>query len=313
MSAPAPTVAAEHSWPLWRRWLLNFGTLYLGLYFVLGGQGLLPAAAKAIFAGPLHRLLFGSELLVSGSLGSGDTSLDWAWTLVLLLASLLLGTLWTLWPKGHLLLAPERQARGLLGALRVFLVAWLLTYGLIKFSFGQFGLLPPGQLTATYAESSPMGLLWRFMAASPGYQWVAGVAEVLPALLLLHRRTVTVGALIAAVTLTNVLALNLFYDVPVKLFSAHLLLTALVIALADARRLWAFARGGTVDAVVERPSKPAARWGAWIVTGLCLVAVAWQAGQGVQRWRADQQTTQITREPLKTRGFHWVNETPYNR
>lgn len=39
--------------------------------------------------------------------------------------------------------------------------------------------------------------------------------------------------------MTNVFALNLFYDVPVKLFSGHLLLAALLLLALDARRLLA--------------------------------------------------------------------------
>ena len=51
------------------------------------------------------------------------------------------------------------------------------------------------------------------------------------------RRTTLLGALVTAATMTNVVMLNFCYDVPVKLYSTHLLLTALVIAAPDLRRL----------------------------------------------------------------------------
>ncbi|WP_170928752.1 hypothetical protein [Deinococcus hopiensis] len=45
--------------------------------------------------------------------------------------------------------------------------------GPAKFNFGQFGLLSSRQLETPYGNSSPIGLLWRLMAASPGHQIVA--------------------------------------------------------------------------------------------------------------------------------------------
>jgi hypothetical protein len=42
--------------------------------------------------------------------------------------------------------------------------------------------------------------------------------------------TLLLGALLVAATTTNVLLLNLSYDVPVKLYSVHLLVMALFLA-----------------------------------------------------------------------------------
>jgi len=67
-----------------------------------------------------------------------------------------------------------------------------------------------------------MGLLWTFMAASKGYQIFTGAAEVLGGILLLWKRTTTLGALTVFGVMANVMALNFFYDVPVKLLSTHL-------------------------------------------------------------------------------------------
>lgn len=83
-----------------------------------------------------------------------------------------------------------------------------------------------------------MGLLWTFMGHSPVYQAFAGSVEVLGGLLLLWRRTTTLGALVCVGAMANVVMLNFGYDVPVKLFSSHLLLVAMVLAGLDAPRLW---------------------------------------------------------------------------
>ncbi|WP_293909521.1 hypothetical protein, partial [Deinococcus sp.] len=188
MSRPESEAApplAPLAWPLWRRWLLNFGTVYLGLYFLLIGQTLLPVPSDWRFAVAhwFSRVWSGAALLPTGLSGSGDTAQDWLLLLLGTLLSLLLATLWTVsqrWKPG-----PSPRALSALSiGLRAALVIWLLAYGSAKFNFAQFGLLAPGQMNVTYGDSSPMGLLWRFMALSPGYQYLAGVAETLPALLL---------------------------------------------------------------------------------------------------------------------------------
>lgn len=301
------------SWPLWQRFLLNFGTVYFGLYFLLIGQPLvkiIPDGGRYALAAWLDRLLFGHTLPTPISAGSGDTSQDWALTLFGLLLSLLLGALWTALQRQG---PSPRHLTWLSVGLRIALVVWLLSYGLAKFNFSQFGLLAPGQLSRVYGETSPMFLLWAFMAASPGYQLVAGVAEALPALLLLHRRTVTLGALIAAVTMTNVFALNMFYDVPVKLFAFHLLLTAVVLAAVDYARMWALLGGRAVPAQVWPPRPRWIGWAGWAATGLAVAYLGLTAYHGAISLQRDQADTQITPTPLKTRGFHWVNEYPYNR
>jgi hypothetical protein len=51
--------------------------------------------------------------------------------------------------------------------------------------------------------------------------------------LLLIRKTSLAGALLTTFVMTNLLLYNLFYDVPVKLFAAHLILFTLFIILTD--------------------------------------------------------------------------------
>jgi len=99
--------------------------------------------------------------------------------------------------------------------------------------------IPPGpdRLIQSYGDSSPMGLAWTFLGASIGYQVFAGLAELLGGYLLLWRRTALLGGLFSAAVMTNVMAINFFYDVPVKLFSGHLVLVAVFIIGTDLPRL----------------------------------------------------------------------------
>jgi len=64
-----------------------------------------------------------------------------------------------------------------------------------------------------------------------------GACEVLGAALLLFRRTSMLGALVSAAVMSNVVALNLCYDVPVKLYSTHILLMCIVLLAPDLPRL----------------------------------------------------------------------------
>jgi hypothetical protein len=95
-------------------------------------------------------------------------------------------------------------------------------------------------LTGAYGDFSPMGVLWKFMGTSRGYAFFGGVCEVTGAILLLFRRTTTLGALVNFGVLLNVVLLNLCYDVSVKLISTHLLLMAIFLAAPDLRRLLNF-------------------------------------------------------------------------
>lgn len=120
---------------------------------------------------------------------------------------------------------------------RYYLAFVMFSYGFAKVFKTQFPYPDLRRLLQPYGDSSPMGLAWTFLGFSLGYNWFMGLAEVGGAALLLFRRTTTLGALVLAGTSANILAINLFYDVPVKLFSSNLLLMALFLAALDGRRL----------------------------------------------------------------------------
>jgi hypothetical protein len=85
-----------------------------------------------------------------------------------------------------------------------------------------------------------MGLMWTFMGASRGYEIFSGLAEVTTGLLLLFRRTSTIGALIAAGVMLNTVVMNFCFDVPVKLYSMHPVLMALFLLIPDMPTIWNF-------------------------------------------------------------------------
>jgi len=167
--------------------------------------------------------------------GSGDRFFDWVMILVMLSASIVAAVVWSIF---------DRRARSyprLFAAfvlyLRFTLARTLFSYGFDKVIPNQFSPMTPTRLTQFVGEMSPGGFAWTFLGFSVPYEMFAGFAEVTAATLLLFRRTTTLGALIGAAVLTNVFMLNMTFDIPVKQYSAHLLLFCGLLVAFDARRL----------------------------------------------------------------------------
>jgi hypothetical protein len=75
---------------------------------------------------------------------------------------------------------------------------------------------------------------------SPGYMILTGGLEVMAGLLLFNRRTLLVGYLLLMAILINVVALNWFYNIPVKMYSAQLLVYNLYLLAPYSNRLIQF-------------------------------------------------------------------------
>src|SRR5208282_313026 len=93
------------------------------------------------------------------------------------------------------------------------------------------------RLSERVGNLSPFRMLWTFMAASKPYTSFSGFAEVLAGVLLLVPQLTTLGALITIGVTANVFALNMSYDVPVKLGSLHYLLMAMFLVAPETQRL----------------------------------------------------------------------------
>ena len=125
----------------------------------------------------------------------------------------------------------------------------MVTYGLFKVFHIQ--MLPPhlAKLVQPYGDSSPTSLLWILMGSSAAYSAFTGAVEMLGGVLLFNRRTTTLGALISLGAMSHVVALNLSYDVSVKIWSMNLLALTVVLVVPDLRRL-------AHVFVLNRPSAP---------------------------------------------------------
>jgi uncharacterized membrane protein YphA (DoxX/SURF4 family) len=144
----------------------------------------------------------------------------------------------------------------LVAGARVYLrhyLAWIaLVYGLSKVFKMQFPDPLVSTLDQRVGDISPMRLFWTFMGYSAPYTAFAGLCETAGCVLLLWRRTATLGAILIAIVMVNVVILNFSYDVPVKLSSSSYLIMALVIALPDLRRVLGAILGYAAPPVPER-------------------------------------------------------------
>ena len=120
--------------------------------------------------------------------------------------------------------------------LRIFLIAFMLLYGFVKVFQIQFQSPSLVRLLQPLGEFSPMGLAWTYMGYSKGFGVFAGLMEILGGILLISRKTSTLGAFIIIGVMTQVAMMNLMFDIPVKLFSIHLVLMAAIIFMTDIKR-----------------------------------------------------------------------------
>jgi hypothetical protein len=96
------------------------------------------------------------------------------------------------------------------------------------------------QLATPLGDFLPMRFSWMFIGYSAPYQIFSGVMEVMVGILLLWRRTATLGVLVATAVFINVMMLNLCYDIPVKLYAMHLVLMCFYLLANEYQRIACF-------------------------------------------------------------------------
>lgn len=181
-----------------------------------------------------HVLRLSYEITVKPA-GSGDTTYNYVQIFAMAVLAGFLCLLWSLIDRKRA--NYTKLAYWLTVSVRYYLAVVMFSYGFVKVFKVQFPFPRLEQLVTPYGDSSPMGLLWTFMGYSTPYTVFAGLGEVLAGALLLFRRTTTLGALVVIAVMSNVVMMNFSYDVPVKLFSSHLLLMGLALAARDLRRV----------------------------------------------------------------------------
>ena len=237
------------------RWLFTYVVLYMlqpsPLDF-LAPQLVAPYSAlwERIVKG-VGRSLLGLEITVLPN-ASGDTTYNYVQVLCYALLATLVAAVWTLVERRRL--EHRRLYDWLRAGVRVYLAIFMFLYGAAKVIKVQFPDLSPIALHLPLGEMSPNTFLWTFMGASKLYTFWSGLLEMIGGLLLISRRTTLLGALVCIGVMSNVVVLNMSYDVVVKLFSLHLLALAVFLAAPDGKRLLDFfVRNRPVPAAELRP------------------------------------------------------------
>jgi hypothetical protein len=272
-----------------RRWLFRLAVVYYGLYVLttqmLGSLlplpvgnvpelGTLPPVKTIVSWVAVHVFRVTTPLVITGS-GSGDKTFDWVHAFCVLIASIAISAVWLMVDRTD----DVRLRRWFRVFARFALGSTMITYGMMKAVPLQMPAPSLTRLLEPYGFFSPMGVLWASVGASRAYEIVIGVAELAGGVLLFAPQTAPLGALICLVDTIQIFLLNMTYDVPVKLFSFHLIVLSLILlgpAIPQLARvllpgvLGAPRRVGSAIEVV-RPG----RWfvTAQIVFGLYLIAV----------------------------------------
>lgn len=323
-----------------RKFALRFAVCYWGVYCLDDIVSVLPwigpkfapvyARANSVLVHWMAHRWFGIEGDLVPPNGSGDTTYAYLTVLAFFLFAMIGAGIWSLvdWRK-----TDYAVPRDLLRSyLRFALALSMLGYGLAKVSleFNQFPTVGPYQLDKTWGNSSPMNVLWAFMGASRPYTIFAGLGEVAGALLLIWRRTTVLGAMVTFGVMVNVMVLNYCYDVPVKIYSTHLVMMSIMIILPEASRL--------VNVFLLNRTAPAiflsGIWGnavlAWARAGLKLIVLSYFffLPLGMHSWTISKQLAAAAKPAaegeakseapakkyrLTSRGFRWINEVPFNR
>ena len=242
----SPEIAAK--WSFATRIGFRFAFIYFFLYIAPGAIGArgfeeVPTGYRAVFSGLYGHIVpwFGNNILgLKETLreiptGSGDQLYDYILILCIFLIACLGAVIWSILDRRR---TNYRQLyQWLRLGMRLLLVTAMMTYGAAKILPMQFAPIPLARLVHPLGYTSPQGLLWIFMGYSTAYGIFGGVAEMLGGLLLAVPRFTTLGALVSLGALSNVLMLNLCYDVPRKIFTIHLVLFCVFLVLPDTKRL----------------------------------------------------------------------------
>lgn len=243
-----PAAEVKPAWPVALRVAFRFFAVYFGIYIVMTQmlRGFFPFSMplpNLATMGPMRWLIdvtaanvFGAALpLVHTGSGSGDKTADWVLAFLILVSTAAITVVWSVASRRAANYDTAHKWFRLF--LRFALATTMLSYGSAKLIPLQMPFPSLARLLEPYGMFSPMGVLWSSIGASRSYEMFTGAAEMAAAVLLFIPHTATLGALVSLACAIQIFTLNMTYDVPVKLFSFHLLLMSLFLLAPDWKRL----------------------------------------------------------------------------
>jgi hypothetical protein len=256
----------ENAWPNWKKIGLRFTVLFFGSTTIIcweeivffttqGSSDHEPFAPEALYKPLIKPFYWLDKTIFHTGYNPGthislpaDNHFGVVFYLSILLFSVLGTLLWSFLDR-------KRRSCGRLYFWFTLYIRYILA--IIIFGYGIDKLIPvqmryPGavDLLTPLGEQGRFSILWNFMGVSPGFMIFAGACEIIGSALLFSRRTMVFGALFTCTILSNVVAFNWFYNIPVKLFSTQLLLYDVYLLVPYVPGLWAFFLRGN-PAVLE--------------------------------------------------------------
>lgn len=226
----------DSNWSLPKKVVFQFFFIFLALFIIFNNNGAF-FFFQPIFSYPTHLLQqfipwFSENILKYNydftifTNGSGDTSYNYILILVFFLTSLAGCIFWSILDRKRK--NYNKLYYWLIVFVRFYVGFMLILYGSVKVIKLQFPDPNLIRLLQPFGEATPMGLAWTFLGLSKGYNVFMGVIEIL-SFLLLFRKTMVAGAFLALAASVHVMAMNYFYDVPVKILSTALVFMCLFI------------------------------------------------------------------------------------
>ena len=120
----------------------------------------------------------------------------------------------------------------------LFNSAVFILYGTAKLSGFQFVYsAPPADLLIK--DVSPLSIMWYFFSLKKGYAILVALSEIVPALLILFKRTRFLGVVLYLITATNILAINIFFGIThlTLAISIIIFINAIIILLSERKKL----------------------------------------------------------------------------
>jgi hypothetical protein len=288
-----PREAPTAHWSSTKRVAFRFCFLYFGLYCVYTQISTALISIPNMEIGdpsghwPMRPIVFWIAahlfhaklpLVYTGS-GSGDKTFDWVMTFFLLVFSILATVVWSVLDRRRENYVTFHKWFRLF--MRFALASQMIGYGIDKVVPLQMPFPYLTRLLEPFGNFSPMGVLWASVGASPAFETYVGSAEAFAGVLLIFPRTTMLGALIALCDMTHVFMLNMTYDVPVKLFSLHLILMSLFLLAPDFLRLVNFFFGERTVAPSAAPELFRSRRANRIAFAVQVVFGLWMLGSSL--------------------------------
>jgi hypothetical protein len=248
----SPIHSENWSWTSWEKVLFRVAFIYFFLQAVpldwkyyrnLLSINWLDLHLRDIFNLSRYTPQFFTEGKFTGSWGLNNFS-DWGFVLAIAVVGAII---WTIRDKDR------QEYNGLYYWLRVILryrlAAGLMAYAFLKIYPMQAPLPSISHLNTQYGDFTAWKLFSLTLGIVPNYQSFLGLVELLAAVLLLFRKTASIGAFLVLPFTGNVFMSNLAYEGGEVTYSLYLVTIALFIFFFDAKRLFTLL-------MLEQPTLP---------------------------------------------------------